>query len=690
MLRFHDDAGGTTRMMTTTLLPGRSRRVTLTAVATALLLGGGITVGPTRPGVDAASTDTASDETLDDTPWVLPETPPRCTRAQADSGDVADCLMVFYNDPSDLGYGVPPAPGVGDGWSWNGYWYNGSTALAEWESEQITSNTATVAGLPVGSLETHRDAAPLFEGFLDEISAKGYRVHAASGYAFRCTSGTGGWSCPSGDPDDLSNHAYGLAIDMNAGTNPIRSYAGLDGETACLTPMTTDMPRWVIQTAEKWGLYWGGYGWNSGCQSTSTQRSSVERDPPHFEFRGTPAQARAISEFNGRNDPSPGTSTEPGPDTSTDPRVGCFDTITDAGRPLEQCIATGVPAAGWRLPVATDAPDGAVAAMINLTAVAPAHAGFLTLEDCGPIEVRDTSAVNFGAGETAAAMAVVPLDADGRFCVFRSTAVHSVVDVVGFLSGTGERLWFDPSTPRRLVDTRIDGDGTSVADETTRAVPTADPAPRVANLTVVRSTAPGHAQAGSCTTVGASEFSNINYVKNTTRANMVLLDNGDDGACVWAYRETHVVVDEFGRLLPDDGLGWRIAPPRRALDTRRCSDEWCDGQPADGEAFAVDLGIDSPAAAVTVTIDRATAPGHAWVGACNELVDGEPPTSNVNYVPGTATANMAIIAPDDGEVCVYVHAAADVIIDVRAELVEDHTIGLVPIAPRRVHDSRQS
>jgi hypothetical protein len=639
-----------------------SRRSLLIALALATLTTGVVVGTDAGPPVAAA----------DDTPWVLPETPPRCTRSQADSGDVADCLLAFYDDPADIGYGRPPAPGVGEGWTWNGYWYNGSPALAEWESTQIAANSSTVAGIRAGALETHRAAQPLFEGFLAEISANGYRVYGASGYGYRCTSGNGGWSCPSGDPDDLSNHAYGLAIDMNAGTNPIRSYAGLDGETACQTPIQTDMPRWVIQTAEKWGLYWGGYGWNSGCQSTTTERASVYRDPPHFEFRGTPAQAVAIHQFNIGNDP----------------RRRCFDTFTDDGVALERCNLTGVVEAGWRLPVDTEPPAGTVAAMINLTAVAPAAAGFLSLEDCGPIGVHGTSALNFAAGETAAAMAVVPLDEQGRFCVYRSTAVHSVVDVVGFLSATGERLWFEPSEPTRLVDTRLDGDRRPVADQTSHDVPTGDIAPRVANLTVVDSAGPGHAQAASCSAVGTTEFSNINYVQGTTRANMVLLDNGGAGACVWAYRQTHVVVDELGRLLPDQGLGWRIDRPRRALDTRECAAVYCEGQPASGTAFAVDLGVDGEAAAITLTIDRATAPGHAWVGACDQLVDGLPPTSNINYVPGKATANMAIVAPDDGQVCVFVHAATDVIIDVQAELVADRTVGLSPIPPKRVHDSR--
>ena len=33
----------------------------------------------------------------------LPELPPRCTTAQADSGDVAGCVLIAYADPSTTG-----------------------------------------------------------------------------------------------------------------------------------------------------------------------------------------------------------------------------------------------------------------------------------------------------------------------------------------------------------------------------------------------------------------------------------------------------------------------------------------------------------------------------------------------------------------------------------------------------------
>ena len=104
----------------------------------------------------------------DDTPWQLPTTPPRCSVQQAESGDVGDCLLAFYADPADTGWGQPPAPGIGDGWNWNGYTYNKSPALAGWETNFIAENAIDVAGMRTGQFQTHVSAQALFEGFLEE------------------------------------------------------------------------------------------------------------------------------------------------------------------------------------------------------------------------------------------------------------------------------------------------------------------------------------------------------------------------------------------------------------------------------------------------------------------------------------------------------------------------------------------
>ena len=187
MLRFDDDAAGGPTAMT---LRHPLRRLLPVVQAVAL----------TATAIVAVWLASASASALDDAPWQIPERPPRCTTAEANSGDVAGCLLTAYRDPSTTGWGVAPAPGVGEGWSWLGYTYNGSPALAEWEVTEIVENTEPVAGFRPGYLETHRFAQPLFEGFLDEISANGYRVRGVSGYSFRCTSGKRRLVVPVGRP----------------------------------------------------------------------------------------------------------------------------------------------------------------------------------------------------------------------------------------------------------------------------------------------------------------------------------------------------------------------------------------------------------------------------------------------------------------------------------------------------------
>jgi hypothetical protein len=657
----------------------RSVRPSCRSILVALAAVTGVGVVVAVPALTPASA-------LDDTPWTLPAPPPRCTTDQANAGDVAGCIVAFYDDPSTTGWGVPPAPGVGDGWTWGGYRYNGSAALTGWESTWIDANTDAVAGLRAGSLETHTYARALFEGFLDEISANGYRVREASGYSFRCTAGSGGWECPSGDPDDLSNHAWGLAIDFNSAANPIRSYSGVDGQTACLTPIVTDLPRWVIQTAEKWGLYWGGYGWNSGCPTLETQRTIVSRDPPHFEFRGTPEQAAAIAAFNLGNNPN----------------AFCRTVVNDAGAEVESCTMSPRPGAGTRLPVRLTPPEGAVAAMINLTATDGSTPGFLTLEDCGPrTGTRTTSAITYTAGESVAAMAIVPIAADGRFCVYRSSAVHSLVDVSAYLGSDGSPLWFSPTTPTRLTDSRTDGACLPQQDcipgavpaASAHVVPTATADAAVVNLTVVDARAPGYAQIGRCPDVGpASTFSNINVMNAGARANLALVPaTGDAGTCAFTLTEANVIVDELGTLTSEAGYGWSLAPPRRVADTRECTDDWCSGKPGAGGIVRVPLGTTAPAAAIAITVTEAGAAGYVTVGPCDDIRAGAgEATSNVNFAKNATVTGLAVVAVEDGEVCAYTRSPVHVVVDVQAELTTEQTVGVLPVTPERAHDSRDA
>ena len=227
--------------------------------AFALVLTLGLTLGATLGTTAVAPTGVAV-AANDNTPWRLPTRPSRCTTAQVNAGTVTGCLVSGYDAPDANGWPSPPFPSdpstgtdVGvvplTGWTFSGYGYNGSAMLTDWEA-MLVANQSAIGRIRANQLRAMPAALPLFEGFLRDIVAGGYALTDAYTYSFRCTSGTGK-SCAGKARDSLSNHSWGLAMDMNSGANPETTYVGIDGASACATPITTDIPQWVVQTAEK-------------------------------------------------------------------------------------------------------------------------------------------------------------------------------------------------------------------------------------------------------------------------------------------------------------------------------------------------------------------------------------------------------------------------------------------------------
>ena len=116
------------------------------------------------------------------------------------------------------------------------------------------------------SLLVHRDMAVIFGKFIGELTTRHhYRLDRGQpddwGYAQRRIKGSTSWS----------NHAWGLAIDLNALTNPQGSV------------LRTDMPKDVGQLAARYGLRWGG-------------NYQKRPDAMHFEFMGTRGQAAVLTQ----------------------------------------------------------------------------------------------------------------------------------------------------------------------------------------------------------------------------------------------------------------------------------------------------------------------------------------------------------------------------------------------------------
>jgi hypothetical protein len=78
-------------------------------------------------------------------------------------------------------------------------------------------------------------------------------------------------------------------------------------------------------------------------------------------------------------------------------------------------------------------PANAAAVVLNVTAVDPADAGFVTVYPCGGA-LPTVSNLNYGAGQVVPNAVTVALDATGKVCVFTSKSTHLLVDVEGSFS----------------------------------------------------------------------------------------------------------------------------------------------------------------------------------------------------------------------------------------------------------------
>lgn len=112
-------------------------------------------------------------------------------------------------------------------------------------------------------IPVHEAMSQLVSILIDETERRGYDVKAGQSWGFACRA-------IRGSTTTASNHSWGLAVDINAPTNPMR------------TEFVSDMPTWMPSLWWQYGLFWGGW-----YQST--------KDPMHYEFLGTPADLRSAT-----------------------------------------------------------------------------------------------------------------------------------------------------------------------------------------------------------------------------------------------------------------------------------------------------------------------------------------------------------------------------------------------------------
>ena len=349
--------------------------------------------------------------------------------------------------------------------------------------------------------------------------------------------------------------------------------------------------------------------------------------------------------------------------------------------------ATDRPADGsiTRVRVAEPGTTGAVT--LNLTTTGTRAGGYFTAFPCD--RPRPTvSNLNHGRDQTVAAAAIVPIGPTGEVCVYNHRSAHVVVDSFGTF---GDGADVTSTASRRLVDTRQrPSRAVQPALRTLQVDVVGDAAPETVrtvalNVTATEATGNGHVSVHECGQP-KPDTSSLNFVPGGATPNLVVAVPDANGfVCLTASAATHLVVD----LLATFGEAGTIevGPTRRVLDTRRSP-----GDPADGRIVRIttdDAGITpeqlgSGAVVANLTIADARANGFATVFACAEP---RPATSSINYSAGRNVANLVVVRPDEsGELCVYTHRAAEVIVDLAGSTGD----GFAGTSPSRLTDSRRS
>lgn len=202
-------------------------------------------------------------------------------------------------------------------------------------------------------------------------------------------------------------------------------------------------------------------------------------------------------------------------------------------------------------------PTGATAVALNVTAVDPERAGYVTVYPCGT--PPDASNLNLLAGQTRPNLVVVRLSAAGSVCMKTAESTTDLLaDVAGYFAPAGSAE-FTPLSPLRFLDTRsteskVNGNSGGVAIPAQRSVKVVVAGQRgvpaeidavSVNLTVTGSQADGYLTAYPCGAV--PNASNVNFVVGVDTANAATIPTDASGAiCLWASAATHMIVDING------------------------------------------------------------------------------------------------------------------------------------------------
>ena len=376
--------------------------------------------------------------------------------------------------------------------------------------------------------------------------------------------------------------------------------------------------------------------------------------------------------------------------------IHCGD-VSDKRMPPPSGLGPPLVAAGSTTAAPSGAPANASAVLTNLAMTDAAAAGYITADKCSMLHngPQTNSNGNYVAGAAISNLSVVPIDPDGRFCIYNQTRLQLVADVQGYFAppGTGGQE-FTSMQPTRQLDTRSGGAAPVAAGSITRVSANAPAGASAAlvNVAMTDATAAGYITADKCSVLqaGPQTRSNGNYVAGAAISNLSVVPVDADGSfCIYNHAPVHLVVDIQGSFgAPSTaGMGFTQTSSVRKLDSR---DGGAAPKPA-GSITRVSTGAvaGTKAVLVNVAMTDATAAGYVTADKCSVLQSGPQTKSNGNFVVGAAISNLSVVPIDsDGSFCIYNHAPVHLVVDLQGSFATSGSSQFFPMTQARILDTR--
>ena len=198
----------------------------------------------------------------------------------------------------------------------------------------------------------------------------------------------------------------------------------------------------------------------------------------------------------------------------------------------------------------------ASAVALNVTAVDPGGAGYVTVWPCGSSQ-PNASSLNFEAHQTIPNLVIAKLGSGGRVCVYTSAATHLLADLEGQFSASTPLRAITPACPLDTaagpgtVDGQQGGQGVVGAEQVVELslagrgpLPSVVPQTVALNVTVTGTVGAGYVTVWPCGQAKPNA-SSLNFPAGATIANLVLATPGVNGkVCVSPSQAgTHLIVD---------------------------------------------------------------------------------------------------------------------------------------------------